>query len=80
MIANLQKGTSFVFEQAFLNNEVWLPTYEEAHVGVRVFLVKAFKVNEVTRYSDYKRFNVESIAAIGKPKDASDPSSPKPPR
>jgi hypothetical protein len=68
VIANLQKGTSFIFEQAYINNEVWLPTYEEAHVGVRVFLVKAFKVNEVTRYSDYKKFNVESIAAIGKPK------------
>lgn len=69
LIANLQKGTSFVFEQAYINNEVWLPTYEEAHVGVRVLLVKAFKVNEVTRYSDYKKFNVESIAAIAKPKD-----------
>jgi len=43
VIANLQKGTSFVFEQAYINNEVWLPTYEEAHVGVRVLLVKAFK-------------------------------------
>jgi hypothetical protein len=73
VIANLQKGTSFVFEQAFINNEVWLPTYEEAHVGVRVLLVKALKMNEVTRYSDYKRFNVESIAAIGKPKDAANP-------
>jgi hypothetical protein len=76
LIANLQKGTSFVFEQAFINNEVWLPTYEEAHFGVRVLLVKAFKLNEVTRYSDYKRFNVESIASISKPKDA--PSSPAP--
>ena len=72
VIANLQKGTSFIFEQAYVNNEVWLPTYEEAHVGVRVLLVKAIKVNEVTRYSDYKKFNVESIAAIGKPKGASD--------
>jgi hypothetical protein len=76
LIANLQKGTSFVFEQAFINNEVWLPTYEEAHAGVRVLLVKAFKLNEVTRYSDYKRFNVESIASISKPKDA--PNSPAP--
>src|SRR6266481_689970 len=33
LLANLQKGTSFIFEQTFLNNEVWLPTYEEAHVG-----------------------------------------------
>jgi hypothetical protein len=70
VIANVQKGTSFVFEQAYVNNEVWLPTYEEAHVGVRVLLVKSFQVNEVTRYSDYKKFNVESIATVGKPKNA----------
>ena len=74
VLANLQKGTSFVFEQAFLNDEVWLPTYMEAHIGVRVLLVKGFKVNAVTRYSDYKKFNVESVATIGKPKDGSDAS------
>jgi len=33
-----------------------------------VLLVKAFKVNEVTRYSDYKRFNVETLSKIGAPK------------
>jgi hypothetical protein len=73
VIANLQKGTSFVFEQAYLNNEVWLPTYEEAHVGVRLLLVKGIKVNQVTRYSDYKKFNVESVATVGKPKGATEP-------
>jgi hypothetical protein len=86
LIANLHKGTSFAFEQGFLNNEVWLPTYEEVHVGVRVLLVKGFKINEVTRYSDYKKFNVESIAAVGKPKGGTDatgavtadPPTPKP--
>ena len=76
MLANLQKGTSFTFEQAFVNNEVWLPTYEVAHVGVRVLLVKGFKINAVTRYSDYKKFNVESVASIGKPKSHIDPSAP----
>jgi hypothetical protein len=81
LIANLQKGTSFVFEQGFVNNEVWLPTYMEAHVGVRVLLVKGFRVNAVTRYSDYKRFNVESISTIGKPKgaEASSSAPPEPP-
>src|SRR5262249_6324453 len=69
LLANLQKGTSFIFEQAFLNNEVWLPTYEEAHVGARV-LFKGFKVNEVTRYSDYRRFNIETLSTISKPKSA----------
>jgi hypothetical protein len=72
LLANLQKGTSFVFEQSYFNNEVWLPTYMEAHVGVRVLLVKGFNVNAVTRYSDYKKFNVETLSTVAKPKDASD--------
>jgi hypothetical protein len=69
ILANLQKGTSFTFEQSYLNNEVWLPTYVEAHVGVRVLLLKGFKVNVSTRFSDYKRFNVETLNTIGKPKE-----------
>ncbi|HTB93591.1 MAG TPA: hypothetical protein VK728_12220 [Candidatus Sulfotelmatobacter sp.] len=76
ILASVQKGTSFVFEQAYLNNEVWLPTYEEAHVGARVMLVKGFKLNAITRYSDYKRFNVETLNSIGKPKEA--PAAPAP--
>lgn len=70
MLANLQKGTSFVFEQAFYNNEVWLPTYAEVHLGIRVLLVKGIKVNAVIRYSDYKKFNVDTVSTIGKPKGA----------
>ena len=69
LLANLQKGTSFAFEQAYVNNEVWLPTYVEAHIGVRLLLVKGFKVNVVNRYSDYKRFNVETLSKINKPKE-----------
>ena len=77
LLANLQKGTSFVMEQQYIHNEVWLPTYEEAHVGVRVLLVKGFKVNAITRYSDYQRFNVETLSTIGKPKEPS-PGPDKP--
>src|SRR5258708_21792739 len=68
LLANLQKGTSFVFEQSFINNEVWLPTYAEIHIGVRVLLVKGFKVSEVIRYSDYKKFSIESLATVSAPK------------
>ena len=68
LLANLQKGTSFVFEQAFINREVWLPTYMEAHVGARVLLVKGFKMSFVTRYSDYRKFNVETLSTIAKPR------------
>ena len=83
LLANLQKGTSFVFEQAYVNNEVWLPTYMEAHVGVRFLLVKGIKASVVTRYWDYKKFNVETLSTIAKPQGATDaPTDPptKPPR
>src|SRR3989440_529832 len=77
LLANLEKGTSFVMEQAYVNNEVWLPTYQEARVGVRVLLLKRIKVNAVTRYSDYKKFNVETLATIAKPKRAAEaPADP----
>jgi len=74
VLANLQKGTSFVFEQAYINNEVWLPTYVEVHVGVRFLLVKGIKVNVTTKYSDYKRFNVETLSTINKPKETETPA------
>jgi hypothetical protein len=77
LLANVQKGTGFTFEQAYINNEVWLPTYLEAHIGVRVLLVKGIRMGVITRYSDYKRFNVETLNSIGKPKDAPD-TAPKP--
>jgi hypothetical protein len=76
MLANVQKGTSFVFEQAFINNEVWLPTYMEGHIGARVLLVKGFKVSFVSRYSDYRHFNVETLSTIAKPKAAEAASEP----
>ena len=77
LLASLQKGSSVVYEQAFVNNEVWLPTYMEAHFGVRFLLVKAFKGSVVTRYWDYKKFNVETLSTISKPKGAAEtPADP----
>jgi len=78
LLANLQKGTSFTFEQAYINNEVWLPTYVEGHVGVRFLMVKGIRASVITRYSDYKRFNVETLNTIGKPKETADaPAKPQ---
>ena len=77
LLANVQKGTSFVFEQAYINNEVWLPTYMEGHLAARVLLVKGFKVSFVARYSDYQKFNVETLSTIAKPKGA-EPASETP--
>jgi len=83
LLADVQKGTRIILEQEFVNNEVWLPTYESAHVDVKVFMVKGFHIDGTTRYSDYKKFNVQTIATIGKPKgvDAdTDPSGASKPQ
>lgn len=61
LLASIQKGSALVFEQAVVNNEVWLPSYSEVHISARVLLVKAFRQNSVQRYSDYKKFRVESV-------------------
>jgi hypothetical protein len=76
LLADLQKGTRVVLEQTYVNNEVWLPTYQEVHIDVRVLLVKGIKVDGTTRYSDYKKFNVETLSTIGKPKVPADPPAP----
>lgn len=68
VLASVQKGTGFVFEQEYVNNEVWLPTYVEAHVGARVLLLKGLRVSDITRYADYKKYHVEASSVIGVPK------------
>jgi hypothetical protein len=78
LLANVEKGTRIILEQEFVNNEVWLPTYQEVHVDVRFLMVKGIRADESTRYSDYKKFNVQTIQTIGKPKGADAPPAPAP--
>jgi hypothetical protein len=59
VVASLEKGSSFVFEQARVNDEVWLPTYDEVHLGGRFLFLKV-KANQIDRYSDYKKFHAET--------------------
>jgi head-tail adaptor len=52
-----------VFEQAKVNNEVWLPVYQEVHAAGRFLLFK-LKANEIERYTDCKKFHAESKITI----------------
>jgi hypothetical protein len=59
LLASLDKGTNLVIEQTKINGEVWLPSYAEVHATARVVFVKVHQ-NEIDRYSDYKKFRVET--------------------
>jgi hypothetical protein len=78
LLANVEKGTRIILEQEFVNNEVWLPTYQEVHVDVKFLMVKGIRADESTRYSDYQKFNVNTIQTIGKPKGVEDAPASKP--
>ena len=48
------------FEQERVNNEIWLPTYQEINIAAKILLFKGLNANAVTRFRDYKKFNVEA--------------------
>lgn len=60
LFANIQKGSNFHFEQALVNDELWLPTGGEGTVQARVLLLKNFRQHFIERDYDYKRFKVET--------------------
>lgn len=62
VLANIQKGSNFHFEQSLVNGELWLPTSAEATMQARVLLLKGVRQHFVEHDSDFKRFRVETQA------------------
>jgi hypothetical protein len=60
LVATIQKGSNFHFEQWPVNGELWLPTGAEASVQARVLLLKGVRQHFTERDYDFKRFNVEA--------------------
>ena len=76
LLASLSKGSNFVFEQTMVNNEVWLPSYDEVHAAARLVFVKV-KANQIDRYSNYKKFSSE--VKLGESTPAPDAAAPAAP-
>lgn len=60
LVANVQKGSTFRFDQAPVDGALWLPTGGEGNVQVRVLLLKNVRQRFSERDADYKRFSVET--------------------
>jgi len=65
LVANVQAGSSFQFEQTKVNDEIWLPTGGEAHLQARVMLVKGYRQNLRFHDSDFQRFHAEASQQPG---------------
>ena len=73
LLASLSPQSAVVMEQEKVNGEVWMPSYAEANLAARVFLLAKFSRNVVTRYSDYKKVRVASDYDLSRPKDDKKP-------
>jgi hypothetical protein len=63
LVANVQKGTNFHFDQAPVEEQLWLPTGGEGTLQARVLLFKNMRQHFSERDYDYKRFKVEAQQA-----------------
>jgi len=60
LVANVQKGSYFHFDQAPVSGGLWLPTGAEGTMQVRVLLLKSIRQHFVERDYDYKQFHVDA--------------------
>jgi hypothetical protein len=60
ILANVQKGSNFHFDQAPVEDQLWLPTGGEGTLQARVLLLKNMRQHFSERVFDYKRFRVET--------------------
>jgi hypothetical protein len=63
LLANVQKGSNFHFDQAPVEGQFWLPTGGEGMLQARVLLLKNMREHFTERDYDYKRFKVETQEA-----------------
>jgi hypothetical protein len=76
LLASVAPSTAFVFEQKKIDGEVWLPSYLEANISVKIMLLAKFNRAYTTRYSDYKKYKVNSDYNLKNPPQEQNPSKP----
>src|SRR5207237_4410473 len=60
MLASIGASTAFSFEQEKIGDEVWLPSSMEANISARVLLLAKFNRSVERRYSDYRKYQIDS--------------------
>jgi hypothetical protein len=60
LFANIQKGSNFRFDQAPVNEGLWLPTGGEGTMQARLLLLKNLRQHFFERDYDYKVFSVDA--------------------
>jgi hypothetical protein len=67
LFATVDAGSSFSFEQAFIHNEVWLPTSLDAHFDGKAALFVGFHVELSIRFDQYRKFSASATEQTAPP-------------
>jgi len=73
MLASIGASTAFSFEQQKIGDEVWLPSSMEANISARVLLLAKFNRSVERRYSEYRKYQIDSKYDVTKPKESAKP-------
>jgi hypothetical protein len=60
LFATVNSGSTFSFEQAFIRNEVWLPTRVDARFDGKAALFVGFHVDLSIRFDQYQKFSASA--------------------
>jgi hypothetical protein len=77
LVASVAPSTAFVFEQKKIDDEVWLPSYAEANISVKILLLAKYNRGLTMRYSDYRKYHIDSDYNVKKPPVDERPKEPQ---
>jgi hypothetical protein len=75
LLASISPSSAFAFEQEKVGDEVWLPSFGEVNISARVMLFAKFNRSMERRYSDYKKYQIDSQYELAKPKEGAKPDN-----
>jgi hypothetical protein len=67
LLATVDSGSNFSFEQALIRDEAWLPTRVDAHFDGKAALFVGFHVELAIRFDQYQKFNATATEHTAAP-------------
>jgi outer membrane lipoprotein-sorting protein len=73
VLASIGASTAFSYDQEKIDDEVWMPSSMEANISARVLLLAKLNHSVERRYSEYKKYQIDSKYDLTKPKENAKP-------
>ena len=67
ILVRLHKGAKLTFQRQRINDEIWLPSIAHFAGKGRILLLKGFRFEGTSEYSDYQKFTVQSSISFAPP-------------